>query len=74
MDPAFFVGKAVLLKWLNELLELNYTKVEQCCTGAAHCQILDIIWPGMYVAFFFLSITSVVIGIILHHYWLIDCL
>jgi len=33
-----------LLAWLNELLQLNYTKVEQCGTGAAYCQILDSIY------------------------------
>jgi len=41
MDPAFFVGKNELLTWLNELLQLNYTKVEQCANGAAYCQIMD---------------------------------
>lgn len=33
-----------LLQWLNELLQLNYTKVEQCGTGAAYCQIIDSIY------------------------------
>jgi hypothetical protein len=27
MDAAFFVGKNELLTWLNETLQLNYTKV-----------------------------------------------
>ncbi len=31
MDPAYFVGKVELLTWLNELLKINYTKVEQVC-------------------------------------------
>ncbi|KAK4552470.1 microtubule integrity protein mal3 [Recurvomyces mirabilis] len=30
-----------LLAWLNGLLQLNITKVEQCGTGAAFCQIYD---------------------------------
>jgi len=30
-----------LLAWLNNLLQLNFTKVEQCGTGAAYCQIFD---------------------------------
>ncbi|KAK6335315.1 hypothetical protein TWF718_010746 [Orbilia javanica] len=30
-----------LLNWLNALLQLNLTKVEQCGTGAAFCQIMD---------------------------------
>lgn len=33
-----------LLAWLNNLLQLNITKVEQCGTGAALCQIYDSIF------------------------------
>lgn len=44
-DPAFFVGKVVLLKWLNEFFAAGYSKVEETCTGAMHCQILDAIYP-----------------------------
>ena len=33
-----------LLAWLNDLLQINYTKVEQCGTGAAYCQVLDSIY------------------------------
>jgi len=33
-----------LLAWLNELLQISYTKVEQCGTGGAYCQILDSIY------------------------------
>jgi len=33
-----------LLAWLNGLLQLNMTKVEQCGTGAALCQIYDSIF------------------------------
>eukprot|EP00298_Acanthocystis_sp_HF-20_P005838 c15873_g1_i1.p1 GENE.c15873_g1_i1~~c15873_g1_i1.p1 ORF type:complete len:250 (-),score=108.78 c15873_g1_i1:46-795(-) len=46
MEGAYFVGRTELLSWLNSTFELNYTKVEQCCTGAAHCQIFDAIYPG----------------------------
>jgi len=38
------VSRTDLLAWLNELLQLNYTKVEQCGTGGAYCQILDSIY------------------------------
>ncbi|KAH3688501.1 hypothetical protein WICPIJ_000518 [Wickerhamomyces pijperi] len=34
-------SRTELLKWVNELLQLNYTKVEQLGSGAAYCQILD---------------------------------
>jgi RP/EB family microtubule-associated protein len=46
MDPAFFVGKSVLLKWVNELLQTNIAKVEEMANGAYHCQILDALYPG----------------------------
>jgi len=46
MDAGFFVGRTELLTWLNDILRLGYTKVEQVCSGAAHCQILDSCFPG----------------------------
>ncbi|AEO58164.1 hypothetical protein MYCTH_2305340 [Thermothelomyces thermophilus ATCC 42464] len=33
-----------LVQWLNNLLQLNITKVEQCGTGAALCQVYDSIF------------------------------
>ncbi|QRV92101.1 rp/eb family microtubule associated protein [Ceratobasidium sp. AG-Ba] len=36
-----------LLAWLNELLQLNYSKVEQCGTGGAYCQIMDSIYGDL---------------------------
>jgi RP/EB family microtubule-associated protein len=33
-----------LLAWLNELLQISYTKVEQCGSGGAYCQVLDSIY------------------------------
>ncbi|KAI0902042.1 calponin homology domain-containing protein [Annulohypoxylon nitens] len=33
-----------LVQWLNSLLQLNMTKVEQCGTGAALCQVFDSIF------------------------------
>lgn len=41
------VSRADLLAWLNELLQLNYTKIEQCGTGGAYCQILDSIYGSL---------------------------
>jgi hypothetical protein len=38
------VSRTDLLQWLNDLLQINYTKVEQCGTGAAYCQIFDSIY------------------------------
>ncbi|KAJ7599611.1 microtubule binding protein [Mycena floridula] len=38
------VSRADLLAWLNELLQINYTKVEQCGAGGAYCQVMDSIF------------------------------
>ncbi|KAF8875299.1 calponin homology domain-containing protein [Infundibulicybe gibba] len=39
-----------LLAWLNDLLQINYTKVEQCGAGGAYCQILDSIYGDLPMA------------------------
>jgi len=49
MEGAYFVGRLELLSWLNDLLKLDYTKVEQTASAAAHCQIMDAIYPGQVV-------------------------
>ncbi|KAI9891132.1 MAG: hypothetical protein M1814_003331 [Vezdaea aestivalis] len=36
-----------LVAWLNNLLQLHITKVEQCGTGAALCQVFDSIYLDM---------------------------
>lgn len=33
-------SRSDLVAWLNATLSLNYTKVEQCGTGAAYCQLM----------------------------------
>ncbi|KAJ4511652.1 microtubule integrity protein mal3 [Exophiala dermatitidis] len=42
--PAMGESRQELLAWLNGLLQLNITKVEQCGTGAALCQLYDSIF------------------------------
>ena len=37
MEGAFFVSRTEILEWLNDLLELSMTKVEQAATGAVYC-------------------------------------
>ncbi|RIB05739.1 calponin homology domain-containing protein [Gigaspora rosea] len=37
-------SRTELLAWLNDLLQISYTKVEQCGTGAAYSQIIDSIY------------------------------
>jgi RP/EB family microtubule-associated protein len=46
MDGAYFVGRVELLNWINDLLGLEYTKIEQMCSGVAACQVLDALYPG----------------------------
>ncbi|KAH6658020.1 microtubule associated protein [Truncatella angustata] len=38
------INRQELIAWLNSLLQLNITKVEQCGTGAAICQVFDSIF------------------------------
>jgi len=46
MSGAFFVSRTELIQWVNGLLAVNLTKVEQCASGAVYCQILDSCQPG----------------------------
>ena len=48
MEGAFFVSKGVILDWLNDLLDLQLTKIEQCATGSVYCQVMDAIYPGTF--------------------------
>eukprot|EP00355_Strombidium_rassoulzadegani_P006343 CAMPEP_0168614682 /NCGR_PEP_ID=MMETSP0449_2-20121227/4108_1 /TAXON_ID=1082188 /ORGANISM="Strombidium rassoulzadegani, Strain ras09" /LENGTH=94 /DNA_ID=CAMNT_0008655385 /DNA_START=48 /DNA_END=332 /DNA_ORIENTATION=+ len=48
MEGAFFVSKGVIIDWINELLDLQLTKIEQCATGAVYCQIMDAIYPQTF--------------------------
>lgn len=41
-------SRSELLAWLNELLDINYTKIEQCGTGGAYCQVFDSIFGNMF--------------------------
>ncbi|KAF5340686.1 hypothetical protein D9611_007317 [Ephemerocybe angulata] len=43
-------SRTELLQWLNELLQINYTKVEQCGSGGAYCQIMDSIYGDIPMA------------------------
>lgn len=48
-------SRTELLAWLNDLLQLGYTKIEQCGTGAAHCQIMDSIFKDVCTLLLVLS-------------------
>ncbi|KAM7539401.1 hypothetical protein Aperf_G00000048120 [Anoplocephala perfoliata] len=36
-----------ILNWINTCLESNYGKIEELCTGAAYCQLMDMLFPGV---------------------------
>ena len=45
MEGAFFVPKSDLINWVNTLLALNISHIEQLGTGAVYCQIVDSMFP-----------------------------
>jgi RP/EB family microtubule-associated protein len=46
MSGCYFVGRAELLEWMNELIGVHYNKVEDVANGAAFCQVIDAVHPG----------------------------
>jgi RP/EB family microtubule-associated protein len=46
MSGCYFVGRAELLEWINELLGIQSDKVEDVANGAAFCQVIDAVHPG----------------------------
>jgi len=45
MTDLYAAGRQRLISWLNDLLGLKYSKVEQVATGAAFCQLFHILYP-----------------------------
>ena len=35
-----------ILTWVNDCLQARFGKIEELCTGAAQCQIMDMLFPG----------------------------
>lgn len=40
------ISRTELVEWVNDKLQLNYSKVENLCSGAAYCQFMDCLFPG----------------------------
>lgn len=47
LSPAYFQSRSAILRWLNDLLGLSYTKIEQTASGVAACHVFDALFPGM---------------------------
>ncbi|XP_050076280.1 microtubule-associated protein RP/EB family member 1-like [Anopheles maculipalpis] len=40
------LSRIELLAWVNRTLLSEFRKVEELCTGAAYCQLMDVLFPG----------------------------
>ncbi|XP_035789523.1 microtubule-associated protein RP/EB family member 1-like [Anopheles albimanus] len=40
------LSRIELLAWVNRTLLSEFKKVEELCTGAAYCQLMDVLFPG----------------------------
>ena len=43
---AYFVSRNEILSFLNGLLDMNLTKIEETASGAVACQLTEYIFPG----------------------------
>ena len=46
MNKAKNLGRLELLAWLNEIIDADYPKVENCSDGIAYCQLIDYLCPN----------------------------
>ncbi|GAB2231745.1 hypothetical protein Droror1_Dr00010757 [Drosera rotundifolia] len=47
MDSAYFVGRSEILSWINSSLHLSLSKIEEACSGAVQCQLMDAVHQGV---------------------------
>ncbi|MCL7033056.1 hypothetical protein MKW94_024801 [Papaver nudicaule] len=47
MDSAYFVGRNEILSWINATLQVNLSRVEEACSGAVQCQMMDMTHSGV---------------------------
>jgi microtubule-associated protein, RP/EB family len=45
-NNAIEMSRGELLGWLNDLLKTSLGKIEQLGSGAAYCQLMDVLYPG----------------------------
>jgi len=46
MEGAYFLPQSEIIGWLNSFYGFQITKVEEACTGAIYCQVIDSLFPG----------------------------
>jgi hypothetical protein len=42
---AAYMPKSELLSWINGLISVEFSEVQQCANGAAYCCVLDALYP-----------------------------
>ena len=47
-----------MLAWVNDCLQTSYCKVEELCSGAAYCQFMDMLFPGMSIKVVYMNFLS----------------
>ena len=40
------MGRLELVGWLNDLVETDYSKLEQCSDGIGYCQLINLLKPN----------------------------
>jgi RP/EB family microtubule-associated protein len=46
MNEAYFTGRKEIVAWIQGKYQPSLQRVEDLCTGAVYCQIIDSIYPG----------------------------
>jgi len=46
LKNCYFTPRQKLINWINEVLQINLTKIEQLGVGSIYCQLLDAAYPS----------------------------
>lgn len=46
MNSGYFTSRNEIIEWINQLLSIELTKIEQLGSGNIYCHILDAAYPG----------------------------